>query len=79
MSERHIAPRLAIGAILGFVAIYDYFAPEGELISDEVDRLRESPKTGILTHFVIDSFYHHLKRDVPPETDPIHLIGSIIK
>lgn len=80
MSERHehLAPKVAIAVILGFVAVYDAVCKRGNTISEQVDRWRESDRTSGVTNFVIDSLYKHLKRSVPPEEDPVHWLASLV-
>lgn len=73
---KHWRARLALGAIASIVVSYDALCPKNETISQEVDYLRDNPHTGKITNWIIDSLYHHLKRDVPPEDDPIHQFAS---
>lgn len=73
-----IAPQLAIMAIGVFATVFDVLCKKGCTISEEVDRLRESPVTGKYTHLALEALYHHFKRDVPPEDDPIHRIATYI-
>lgn len=68
----HMAPKLAITAILGFVALYDGLCKPGNTISEQVDRWRENETTSDLTNWTLDVLYDHLKRNRPPEKDPIH-------
>lgn len=71
-----LAPQAVITLLLGIVAVYDYVCKDELMVSKEVDRLRESPATGKMTNWVLDTLYHHLKRNVPPEDDPIHRFAT---
>lgn len=77
--RKHWVPRAAIMAI-GIIAVgTDYICPNGETISEEVDRLRESERWGETTHAVLDALYHHFKRDIPPEEDKIHRFALLFE
>lgn len=75
---KHWRARLALGTIATVAVVYDYFCPPGEMISEEIDYLRESDRYGQVTHEVLDALYHHFKRDVPPEEDRIHQLARLI-
>lgn len=76
MSERHVPSKLAIGAIIGGVALYEALCPKGELISEEVDRLRETKVGRYVVPIVIGTTALHLLRLLPPAIDPLHRLGE---
>lgn len=75
---KHWRPRLAILAMGSLAVGYDIICPKGQTISEEVDYLRENPKTGRVTNWLLDALYNHLKRIGPPEEDPIHKLAQYI-
>jgi hypothetical protein len=53
------------------ILIYEWRAPENELLSEACDRYRE--KHPVLTLGVICLLAAHLSRAIPRNVDPIHL------
>ena len=44
--EKHIAPKIAIAALIGGVALYDYLVENSETITAETRRTRQKSKLG---------------------------------
>jgi hypothetical protein len=59
------------------VAAYDYFAPEGETMSEAVDRA--ILKHPLITITTVGLVALHLLNVLPPTVDPIHQIANITR
>jgi len=73
--RERLAPQATLALIMGIVVVYDLCCKKGNTLSEEIDRLRESPHTGKYTHLALDALYDHLKRNREPEDDPIHRLA----
>lgn len=61
---------LAVG-----VLVWEIFAPDGELLSEAVDRYRR--RRPLLTRLVIVYLSAHLSRIVPRRLDPLHRLARL--
>ena len=62
---------VALAAVVLFIAVYDALSPEGETISEGVDRYLLTRRWP--TELVAGLIYAHVSNKVPPSADPIHL------
>lgn len=76
--ERPRPATLAWGAILGSAAIYEAIAPEGELLSEAVDRALERPYGRYLAYGAIGVTALHLANLLPERIDPYHIVGEVV-
>ena len=67
----------AWAALAAAVVAYEAAAPDGQLLSEAVDRYRE--KHPLLTLGVICLIAAHLTRVIPRSLDPIHLAAVKLK
>lgn len=73
-----ISPSTKAWLVLGaFVAAYDMLAPEGETLSEGVDRALE--RHPLLTTAAIGATALHLLNVLRPERDPIHLLAETVR
>lgn len=65
----------ACAAILGGVALYDYFCPPGEQISERFDEWIDHPAKRIAAELTVAAFALHLTNRIEPKYDIISRIG----
>ena len=70
---------VAWAALTVGVAFYEYCAPEGELMSQAVDRALEKPLGRYLALGAIAITAAHLANILPEQYDPIHQLGRIAR
>lgn len=58
------------------VVIVEALAPEGELLSEGVDRALE--RHPILTRLAVELVARHLTNDIPPNLDPLSRLARIL-
>lgn len=71
------AAKLAWAGLLTGVCVYEYYAPEGQLLSEAVDRGLEHPVGKVLIPLAIGVTALHLLNILRPEVDPIHQISVV--
>lgn len=74
---KHLESKLAIGAIIGGVAAYEALCPQGELISEQVDRIMSSKLGRVATHALVWSVAGHLTGVIPERYDWLHQLASL--
>ena len=70
---------IAWGALIGGVALYDYLAPDGETLSEGVDRALEHKTGRFLAVGAIAITASHLLNILPQKYDPIHNLPKILR
>jgi len=75
--RRHLRGDRAWGVLLLSVLLYEYLAPDDELLSHACDRFRI--KHPIITHILILSTAGHLLRRVPAQMDLLTFLVKVRK
>ena len=75
-SENHLPSKLAIGLGIAGIVAYESFAPKGELISEQVDRYRETKIGRFVVPLLISTVALHLLRAIPPKYDWVHRLAN---
>lgn len=76
-NHEHLYSKAGIAAVIGGVALIDYFAPSNETISEGTDRLIE--KHPVLTRAVIAYTALHLCNLLPEKFDLFHQLTKLKK
>lgn len=71
-SQEHLPSKLAIGAILGGVALYDLACPKGETISEGCDRLLQTKLGKLAVPLISYTLAAHVCNHIPEKADPLH-------
>lgn len=74
--ERHLA-NYAWAALAAGIIAYDVLAPDGETLSEGVDRALE--RHPVATLATIGTVALHLANILPPAIDPLHRLGNLIR
>ena len=69
--------KVAIASIIGGVAIYEALCPDGELISEQVDRIMSSKMGKIAVHTLVWTVAGHLTGVIPEKYDWLHRLASM--
>lgn len=75
LTERARPSTYAWAAVMGGVALYDYFAPAGEQLSERADEWVEHPVKRIVFGATVAAFALHLTNEIKPEWDVIHRVA----
>jgi len=70
---------LAWGALVAGICVYEYYAPEGQLLSEAVDRGLEHPVGRILIPLAVGATALHLCNALPNRIDPIHQLAAHVR
>ena len=70
---------LAWAGLIAGICIYEYYAPESQLLSEAVDRGLEHPVGKILIPIAVGSVALHLLNVLPPKIDPIHQLACAVR
>lgn len=68
---------MAWGAIIAGVSVYEYFAPEGQLLSERVDRAIENHPIAVPLAIGITAL--HLANKLPERVDPFSRLLALTK
>jgi len=73
------AAKLAWTTIGVGICVYEYYAPEGQLLSEAVDRGLEHPVGRILIPLAVGATALHLCNALPNRIDPIHQLAAHVR
>lgn len=73
--ERPRPSTVAWVALMGSVAVYDYFCPEGEQLSERADEWVEHPLKNVAFSAAVGAFALHLTNQIKPEWDIVHRVA----
>lgn len=68
---------VAWGVLGASVAVYEYYAPDNELLSNAVDRALERPIGRVLVAGAIGATALHLLNLLPERYDPYHYLAKL--
>jgi len=75
--REHWRSRLAMIAIAGIVVIHDATCKQGDTITEETRRLRQTKLGRFIVPWLVDSVADHLLERVEPENDWIHQVAKL--
>ena len=77
--ERPRPSTVAWATLATGVALYDLYAPEGETMSEAVDRALERPYLRYMAIGTVAVTAAHLLNVLPPQIDPIHQLAKRVR
>lgn len=77
--ERPRPSNVAWGILGAAVALYDYYAPPGETMSEAVDRALQKPLGRVMAIGAVAVTAAHLINLLPPSVDPIHKLAEVMR